>query len=87
MVQCLHNVCYLKLKKRRYLDKCRQSAPADSTAGESCDDLDASEAAQLRLVWRIKEGCWRAGQGLNDMDYLVSFVGRELTSAESDCSG
>ena len=29
--RCLHNVCYLKLKKRRYLDKCRISAPADST--------------------------------------------------------
>ena len=29
--RCLHNVCYLKLKKRRYLDKCRLSAPADST--------------------------------------------------------
>ena len=26
--RCLHNVCYLKLKKRRYLDKCRLSAPA-----------------------------------------------------------
>ena len=32
--RCLHNVCYLKLKKRRYLDKCRLSAPADSTALE-----------------------------------------------------
>ena len=21
--RCLHNVCYVKLKKRRYLDKCR----------------------------------------------------------------
>ena len=30
--RCLHNVCYVKLKKRRYLDKCRLSAPADSTA-------------------------------------------------------
>ena len=30
--RCLHNVCYLKLKKHRYLDKCRLSAPADSTA-------------------------------------------------------
>ena len=30
--RCLHNVCYLKLKKRRYLDKCRLSAPAESTA-------------------------------------------------------
>ena len=29
--RCLHNVCYLKLKRRRYLDKCRLSAPADST--------------------------------------------------------
>ena len=29
--RCLHNVCYVKLKKRRYLDKCRLSAPADST--------------------------------------------------------
>ena len=29
--RCLHNVCYLKLKKRRYLDKCRLSAPAEST--------------------------------------------------------
>ena len=26
--RCLHNVCYVKLKKRRYLDKCRLSAPA-----------------------------------------------------------
>ena len=33
--RCLHNVCYLKLKKRRYLDKCRLSAPADSTASVS----------------------------------------------------
>ena len=31
--RCLHNVCYLKLKKRRYLDKYRISAPADSTDG------------------------------------------------------
>ena len=30
--RCLHNVCYVKLKKRRYLDKCRLSALADSTA-------------------------------------------------------
>ena len=30
--RCLHNICYLKLKKRRYLDKCRLSAPAESTA-------------------------------------------------------
>ena len=30
--RCLHNVCYVKLKKRRYLDKCRLSAPAGSTA-------------------------------------------------------
>ena len=29
--RCLHNVCYLKLKKRRYLDKCRLSALAEST--------------------------------------------------------
>ena len=29
--RCLHNVCYLKLKKRRYLDKCRLFVPADST--------------------------------------------------------
>ena len=29
--RCLHNVCYLKLKKPRYLDKCRLSALADST--------------------------------------------------------
>ena len=31
MCRCLHNVCYLKLKKPRYLDKCRLSALADST--------------------------------------------------------
>ena len=30
--RCLHNVCYVKLKKRRYLDKCRLSAPAGITA-------------------------------------------------------
>ena len=29
--RCLHNVCYLKLKKRRYLDKRTLSAPTDST--------------------------------------------------------
>ena len=29
--RCLHNVCYLKLEKSRYLDKCGLSAPADST--------------------------------------------------------
>ena len=29
--RCLHTACYLKLKKRRYPDKCRLSAPADST--------------------------------------------------------
>ena len=34
--RCLHNVCYLKLKKRRYLDKCRLSAPADSTVPDTC---------------------------------------------------
>ena len=33
--RCLHNVCYLKLKKRRYLDKCILSAPADSTEPNS----------------------------------------------------
>ena len=33
--RCLHNVCYVKLKKRRYLDKCRLSAPADSTGSGS----------------------------------------------------
>ena len=33
--RCLHNVCYVKLKKRRYLDKCRLSAPADSTVHKS----------------------------------------------------
>ena len=32
--RCLHNVCYLKLKKRRYLDKCRLSAPAGISGGE-----------------------------------------------------
>ena len=30
--RCLHNVCYVKLKKRRYLDKCRLSAPAGISA-------------------------------------------------------
>ena len=30
--RCLHNVCYVKLKKCRYLDKCRLSAPACSSA-------------------------------------------------------
>ena len=34
--RCLHNVCYVKLKKRRYLDKCRLSAPA------GISDLDFS---------------------------------------------
>ena len=34
--RCLHNVCYVKLKKRRYLDKCRLSAPAEST-GDNYD--------------------------------------------------
>ena len=29
--RCLHNVCYVKLKKRRYLDRSRLSAPAGST--------------------------------------------------------
>ena len=29
----LHNVCYLKLKKRRYLDKCRLSASAETIVG------------------------------------------------------
>ena len=29
--RCLHNVCYVKLKKCRYLDKCRLSAPAGSS--------------------------------------------------------
>ena len=33
--RCLHNVCYLKLKNRRYLDKCRLSAPADSTGPQT----------------------------------------------------
>ena len=32
--RCLHNVCYVKLKKRRYLDKCRLSAPAGISDGE-----------------------------------------------------
>ena len=32
--RCLHNVCYVKLKKRRYLNKCRLSAPAGSSAFE-----------------------------------------------------
>ena len=26
--RCLHNVCYVKLKKCRYLDNCRLSEPA-----------------------------------------------------------
>ena len=29
--RCLTNVCYLKLKKRRYLDKCRLSASAETS--------------------------------------------------------
>ena len=33
--RCLHNVCYLKLKKRRYLDKCRLSAPAEASGNQS----------------------------------------------------
>ena len=31
--RCLTNVCYLKLKKRRYLDKCRLSASAKTIVG------------------------------------------------------
>ena len=30
--RCLTNVCYLKLKKHRYLDKCRLSASAKTSA-------------------------------------------------------
>ena len=33
--RCLHNVCYVKLKKRRYLDKCRLSAPAGSSDSQT----------------------------------------------------
>ena len=29
--RCLTNVCDVKLKKRRYLDKCRLSAPAETS--------------------------------------------------------
>ena len=29
--RCLTNVCDVKLKKRRYLDKCRLSAPAEAS--------------------------------------------------------
>ena len=35
----LHNVCYLKLKKRRYLDKCRLSAPAESTGAKNSQNV------------------------------------------------
>ena len=42
--RCLHNVCYLKLKKRRYLDICRLSAPADSTGIHSPTQTFCSEA-------------------------------------------
>ena len=33
--RCLTNVCDVKLKKRRYLDKCRLSAPAEASASQS----------------------------------------------------
>ena len=46
--RCLHNVCYVKLKKRRYLDKCRLSA----LAGISAVDLSsASDFVKDLLRW------------------------------------
>ena len=57
--RCLHNVCYLKLKKRRYLDKCRLSAPADSTdvdIGRVCLDDQVPVQIWKRLMLTLVNG-------------------------------
>ena len=50
--RCLHNVCYLKLKKRRYLGKCRLSAPADST-GTKCKIHFTCKKNRLKLSEKV----------------------------------
>ena len=48
--RCLHNVCYVKLKKCRYLDKCRLSAPVGSTVGEEPPILHVWEHLVLLTI-------------------------------------
>ena len=70
--RCLHNVCYLKLKKRRYLDKCRLSAPADSTGGE----ILAAHRSQLHSG----DYCWWGSQFHKFPQRGVTFSYQLLTS-------
>ena len=55
--RCLHNVCYVKLKKRRYLDKCRLSAPAGISAREvltpGAQDLKETSANKRSRVLNL----------------------------------
>ena len=51
--RCLHNVCYVKLKKRRYLGECRLSALAGISADEAKAPQTIFLARQAAIVVHI----------------------------------